>query len=129
MPLRRLPQNYWLNLLHECYLPQQAVQSHSGHSQATFQDSGHGQHNHQPFLWRLRVNLVQGDCRIRGRQDRQSMHAVRCKPAGKANGYQIGTLDDANALSDLKPGVELFAKNRIPWVEAVAGTQQKDAMS
>ncbi|KAK7179984.1 hypothetical protein DPSP01_009848 [Paraphaeosphaeria sporulosa] len=42
---------------------------------------------------------------------------------------KIGTLDDANALSDLKPGVELFAKNRIPWVEAVAGAQQKDAMS
>ncbi|KAJ4359805.1 uncharacterized protein N0V89_000361 [Didymosphaeria variabile] len=41
---------------------------------------------------------------------------------------KIGTLDDANALSDLKPAIELFAPTRIPWVQAVAGAQQKDTM-
>ncbi|KAL1594422.1 hypothetical protein SLS60_010182 [Paraconiothyrium brasiliense] len=41
---------------------------------------------------------------------------------------KIGTLDDANALSDLKPAIELFAPTRIPWVQAIPDAQQKDAM-
>jgi hypothetical protein len=56
------------------------------------------------------------------------MYAARCRPADETNGGQIGTLDDANALSELKPAVELFAPTRIPWVQAVSGTQQKDTM-
>jgi hypothetical protein len=56
------------------------------------------------------------------------MYGARCRPAGETNSNQIGTLDDASALSGLKPAIELFAPTRIPWVQAVDGAQQKDAM-
>lgn len=56
------------------------------------------------------------------------MYAARCRPTDETNGDQIGTLDDANALSDLKPAIELFAPTRIPWVQAIPDAQQKDAM-
>ncbi|KAJ4295627.1 hypothetical protein N0V90_007640 [Kalmusia sp. IMI 367209] len=41
---------------------------------------------------------------------------------------KVGTIDDANALADAKPAIELFAPQRVPWVQAVSGAEQKDAM-
>lgn len=67
---------------------------------------------------------------LHSRAPKSSKYACpSCRLTNRTDAVQIGTLDDVNALSGLKPGVELFAKERIPWVEAVAGTQQKDAMS
>lgn len=41
---------------------------------------------------------------------------------------KVGTLDNSNALAEAKPALELFAASRVPWVQAVSGTEQKDAM-
>lgn len=46
----------------------------------------------------------------------------------RANRDQVGTIDDAKALADAKPAIELFAPQRVPWVQAVPDTEQKDAM-
>jgi len=37
-------------------------------------------------------------------------------------------LDDVNALADMKPIAELFAPERISWVAAIEGADQKKAM-
>ncbi|KAF1977297.1 DUF636 domain protein [Bimuria novae-zelandiae CBS 107.79] len=41
---------------------------------------------------------------------------------------KVGTLDDASAMADAKPVTELFSSSRAPWVLAIPGAQQKDAM-
>jgi len=41
---------------------------------------------------------------------------------------KLGTLDDTNTLAELKPVNELYVPRRVPWVPAIEGAQQKDAM-
>jgi hypothetical protein len=38
-------------------------------------------------------------------------------------------MDDADALGDAKPGVELFTSNRVSWVKPMEGAEQKGGMS
>jgi len=41
---------------------------------------------------------------------------------------KVGVIDDPNALSDAKPGVELYVGGRVPWVSEIEGTDQKPGM-
>lgn len=47
---------------------------------------------------------------------------------GPAKIIKVGTLDDSKALEDAKPGVELFAPERMSWLGPVAGAQQLQGM-
>lgn len=50
---------------------------------------------------------------------------------GGPSGMRIikaGILDDVNIINNTKPGAELFAPERISWVEKIEGAQQQDAM-
>ncbi|KAF2193709.1 hypothetical protein K469DRAFT_712491 [Zopfia rhizophila CBS 207.26] len=44
------------------------------------------------------------------------------------NVIKVGTIDDTDAISKAKPGVELYVSRRVDWVPATEGTEQK-AMS
>ncbi|KAL8760352.1 MAG: hypothetical protein Q9199_000134 [Rusavskia elegans] len=48
---------------------------------------------------------------------------------GDARIVKAGVLDDAGALNDAKPAVELYAVGRVAWVSPVAGAEQKQAMA
>lgn len=37
-------------------------------------------------------------------------------------------MDDVDALNQAKPGAELFAPQRVGWVGAVEGAEQKEGM-
>lgn len=41
---------------------------------------------------------------------------------------KVGTLDDDEALNAAKPASEFFIPSRVPWVQAVPGAEQKEAM-
>jgi len=41
---------------------------------------------------------------------------------------KVGVINDPNALSDAKPGVELYVGGRVPWVSEMEGTDQKPGM-
>ena len=41
---------------------------------------------------------------------------------------KVGVLDDADLISNTKPGAELFAPERIKWVTQMEGASQIDAM-
>ncbi|KAF2155085.1 hypothetical protein K461DRAFT_276272 [Myriangium duriaei CBS 260.36] len=41
---------------------------------------------------------------------------------------KVGTLDDHDALDKAKPDVELYAGERVAWVEKTAGTSDKPGM-
>lgn len=47
---------------------------------------------------------------------------------GDAKIIKAGILDDPSALDDAKPVLELYASERVPWVSAVNGAEQKAAM-
>ncbi|KAK5198528.1 hypothetical protein LTR92_000999 [Exophiala xenobiotica] len=50
---------------------------------------------------------------------------------GGVNGMRIikaGVLDDVNVINSSKPGAELFAPERITWVEGIEGAGQVEAM-
>ncbi|EMC92030.1 hypothetical protein BAUCODRAFT_78587 [Baudoinia panamericana UAMH 10762] len=47
---------------------------------------------------------------------------------GTAKVIKVGTLDDPKALNDAKPGVELYAPERVNWVKPVDGAGQKQGM-
>ncbi|KAK4990712.1 hypothetical protein LTR66_006733 [Elasticomyces elasticus] len=47
---------------------------------------------------------------------------------GDARIIKVGILDDVNALNDAKPGVELYAPERVSWVKEVEGAEQKQGM-
>jgi hypothetical protein len=51
------------------------------------------------------------------------------KTFGDLNVIKVGIMDDVEALANAKPGVELFASNRVSWVPATEGAEQKDGMS
>lgn len=40
---------------------------------------------------------------------------------------KVGVLDGASTIEDAKPLVELFVKDRVSWVPAIAGIEQKEA--
>lgn len=42
---------------------------------------------------------------------------------------KAGVLDDANALENAKPGVELFVAERPGWVQGIPGADEKNKMS
>ncbi|SMQ45050.1 unnamed protein product [Zymoseptoria tritici ST99CH_1A5] len=49
---------------------------------------------------------------------------------GDAKIIKVGVMDNAEkAFADAKPAVELFAKDRVSWVGAAEGAEQKQAMS
>lgn len=48
---------------------------------------------------------------------------------GDARIVKAGVMDDAGALNDAKPAVELYAVDRVAWVCPVAGAEQKQAMA
>lgn len=37
-----------------------------------------------------------------------------------------GTIDDIDAAGALKPGAEIFTKDRVKWVKATDGAEQKE---
>nr|POE94692.1 hypothetical protein CFP56_16929 [Quercus suber] len=37
-----------------------------------------------------------------------------------------GTIDDSSVMESLKPGLEIFTKERISWVKPTEGTEQKE---
>lgn len=41
---------------------------------------------------------------------------------------KAGILDDVGVINSNKPGVELFAPERVKWVASVDGAAQKEAM-
>ena len=41
---------------------------------------------------------------------------------------KAGILDDVNVINSLKPGAELYAPERVKWVQALDGAGQVDAM-
>ena len=41
---------------------------------------------------------------------------------------KVGVMDDQNAVEDAKPGIELFAPERISWVAEVKGSSQLKGM-
>jgi hypothetical protein len=41
---------------------------------------------------------------------------------------KVGILDDPNAFSNAKPGLELFTSERVSWVTAIEGAQQNSEM-
>ena len=47
---------------------------------------------------------------------------------GDGKVIKVGIMDDANALDDAKPGIELYAPHRPSWVSAVSGADQKKNM-
>ena len=50
---------------------------------------------------------------------------------GGVDGMRIikaGVLDDVNVINSIKPGAELFAPERISWVQEIAGAGQVDTM-
>ncbi|KAK4994655.1 hypothetical protein LTR66_005357 [Elasticomyces elasticus] len=47
---------------------------------------------------------------------------------GDARIIKVGIMDDVNALNDAKPGVELYAPERVSWVKEVEGAEQKQGM-
>ncbi|KAF2706152.1 hypothetical protein K504DRAFT_483915 [Pleomassaria siparia CBS 279.74] len=42
---------------------------------------------------------------------------------------KVGSLDDFEAFKSLTPAAELYASQRAPWLSAVEGAKQADAMS
>lgn len=46
---------------------------------------------------------------------------------GNSKIIKAGTLDGKDTLDSVQPQVELFVKNRVSWVPAVAGAQQLEA--
>lgn len=42
---------------------------------------------------------------------------------------KVGTLDAPDALTNIKPDAELYVAERVPWVPAIDGAAQKQAMS
>ena len=41
---------------------------------------------------------------------------------------KAGTLDDVNALANVKPVAELYTESRVDWIPAIEGAAQKIAM-
>ncbi|CZT22214.1 related to DUF636 domain protein [Ramularia collo-cygni] len=48
---------------------------------------------------------------------------------GDAKIVKAGILDDAKVLGEAKPVLELYAADRIPWVSAIEGAEQKTSMT
>lgn len=47
---------------------------------------------------------------------------------GDAKIIKAGILDSPNAMGDAKPALELYAAERVPWVSAINGADQKTGM-
>jgi len=47
---------------------------------------------------------------------------------GDAKVIKVGIMDDLNALNDAKPALELYVPERVSWVNAVGGADQKKNM-
>ncbi|KAL1629200.1 hypothetical protein SLS56_005535 [Neofusicoccum ribis] len=47
---------------------------------------------------------------------------------GDARIIKVGVIDGASAMEDAKPAAELFVRDRVSWVPAIAGLEQKEAM-
>jgi len=50
------------------------------------------------------------------------------KTFGESKVIKVGSLDDTKAFDDAKPGVELYAPERISWVTGVNGASQLKEM-
>ena len=47
----------------------------------------------------------------------------------ETDGNKVGVMDDTSALDNAKPAVELYAPERVAWVNSVPGTQEMKGMS
>ena len=47
---------------------------------------------------------------------------------GDGKVIKVGVMDDVNALDDAKPAIELYAPERVSWVSAISGADQKKDM-
>ncbi|KAL1746741.1 Mss4-like protein [Schizophyllum fasciatum] len=66
------------------------------------------------------VNTFCGDC------GSTLWREMELKPGVRV--LKVGTLDDAGALGELRPGVELFTKRRAGWLSAMPDTVQNEAL-
>lgn len=41
---------------------------------------------------------------------------------------KVGVMDDVKALEEAKPAIELYAPERVSWVQSTSGAQQLKAM-
>ena len=47
---------------------------------------------------------------------------------GDARVVKVGVLDGIKPISEAKPAIELYAAERVPWVSAINGADQKKGM-